>query len=143
MGYQERNTWVQVFGTIAALAVYIPWTIASPSTEGNEWLWRMMWVIGGGVSLTIIASIGFNLAARITREESTPDERDVRISHASERVGTAFLVIAGIVAIVMCAQAAPLFWIAHTIAAGFAVSALIGGIAALIMYRGGLPNVVR
>lgn len=142
MGYQERNTWVQVFGTIAALAVYIPWTMASSNNDGSEWLWRMLWVIGGGVALMTIATVVFSMVGRITREESAPDERDVRISHASERVGTAFLVIAGIVAIVLCAQAASPFWIAHTIAAGFATSALVGGIAALIMYRGGLPNVV-
>ncbi len=143
MGYQERNIWVQVFGTIVALAVYIPWTMAAPHDDGGEWLWRMMWVIGGGVMFTVVANVTLAVVARVTREESTPDERDVRISHASERVGTSFLVIAGIVAIVLCAQAAPTFWIAHTIAAGFAASALVGGIAALIMYRGGMPSVVR
>ena len=71
----------------------------------------LLWVIGGGVALMTIATVVFSMVGRITREESAPDERDVRISHASERVGTAFLVIAGIVAIVLCAQAASPFFV--------------------------------
>lgn len=140
MGYQERNIWVQTIVTVIALAVYIPWTIAQPSTDGGEWLWRMLWVIGGSVALSVTGGIAWQMASGITRAESTPDERDIRIAHASERVGTSFLVIAGLVAIVLCAMAISPFWIAHTIAAGFALSSLIGGLAALGMYHTGMPS---
>ena len=140
VGYQERTIWVQVLTTLVALGVYIPWTIAAGTTEGGEWLWRMMWVIGGSVALSVTACTVWNMAAGITRADAKPDERDIRISHASERVGTAFLVIAGLVAIVLCAQAVSPFWIAHTIAAGFALSSLVGGLAALGMYHEGIPT---
>ena len=140
MGYQERNICVQVVTTLIALGIYIPWTIIDGSVAGSDWLWRMLWVIGGAVALSVTVSIAWNLAAGITRADAQPDERDVRISHASERVGTSFLVIAGLVAIVRCAQPVEPFWIAHTIAAGFALSSLVGGLAALGMYHAGMPS---
>lgn len=142
MGYHERNTWVQVITTVVMLGIYVPWTLATlpaGATDGPEWLWRMGWVIGATVSVSVVASIAWNLAGGIKRGEANLDERDVRISQAGDRVGQAFLVIAGIVAIIMCATPTLPFWIAHTIFAGFALSALIGGISSLVMYRVGLP----
>jgi hypothetical protein len=40
--------------------------------------------------------------------------------------------------IVLCAVSADLFWIANTMYLGFAVSALVGGVARVIAYRRGL-----
>lgn len=144
MGYYERNTWTQVATTVIVLAIYIPWTLSTlpeGAADGNEWLWRMMWVIMGGVGATIVGSIIWGIVAGARKEDasSRADERDIRITQAGERVGQAFLVLGGIAAIVMCAMAVHPFWIAQTIFAGFALSALIGGIASLIMYRVGMP----
>ncbi|WP_223170569.1 hypothetical protein [Microbacterium sp. NIBRBAC000506063] len=69
---------------------------------------------------------------------TTTDIRDRDISRMGDRVGQSFLVIAGLGVIVLCALGADLFWIAHTMFFGFAVSAITGGVAQLIAYRRGL-----
>ncbi|ELA03609.1 hypothetical protein OG1X_0502 [Enterococcus faecalis OG1X] len=50
----------------------------------------------------------------------------------------AFIVIAGLGVIALCAVGADVFWIANTMFAGFAVAALVGGVARVIAYRRGL-----
>ncbi|MNY73372.1 hypothetical protein D3C86_2121490 [compost metagenome] len=56
----------------------------------------------------------------------------------STRVGQAFLVIAGLGVILLCAFEADWFWIANTMFFGFALSSIIGGVASVIAYRRGL-----
>lgn len=138
MSYAERNIWVQVVAAVAMLAAYIPITFSQPLTPDREWLWPMLWAIGASIATVIVVSIVWNLAAGVRRGVDTRmDERDAHIAHVSDRVGQAFYVIAGVVAIVLCAVPASPFWIAHTLFFGFAASALIGGIASLVMYRVG------
>jgi hypothetical protein len=66
------------------------------------------------------------------------DQRDRDIAHMGDRVGQAFMVIGGLGAIVLCAVEADGFWIANTLFFGFALSALVGGVARVIAYRRGL-----
>jgi hypothetical protein len=66
------------------------------------------------------------------------DQRDRDIARMSMRVGQAFLVIAGLGVIVLCAFQADWFWIANCMFLGFAASSIIGGIASVIAYRRGL-----
>jgi len=47
-------------------------------------------------------------------------------------------VIAGLGAIVLCAVEADGFWIANALFFGFALSALVGGVARVVAYRRGL-----
>jgi hypothetical protein len=56
----------------------------------------------------------------------------------STRVGQAFLVLAGLGVIVLCAFEADWFWIANVMFFGFALSSIFGGVASVIAYRRGL-----
>ena len=66
------------------------------------------------------------------------DIRDRDISRMGSRVEQSFLVIAGLGVIVLCAARADAFWIANTMFAGFAVSAVVGSVARVVAYRRGL-----
>jgi hypothetical protein len=66
------------------------------------------------------------------------DARDRDIARMGGRVGQAFMVIAGLGVIALCAFEADWFWIANTMFFGFALSAFVGGIASVIAYRRGL-----
>lgn len=141
MSYAERNTWVQLLGTVLAVTCYVVlvagmWQGQPPA--GPDWIWAMVWSIGGGLTLTIIGSITWNLAAGVKRgPETSMDERDTHIAHIAERTGNGFLVIAGIAAIVLCATSAAHFWIGQVIFAGFAVSSFVSSLTAAILYRVG------
>lgn len=134
MPYQERNIWAQLLGTLPALAVYLllaPW-------NRDDWIWAMVWAVVAGAGVAIVVSIGWNLAAGVRRGVDTRlDERDTHISHVSERVGQAFLVIAAITAIILCAVQATPFLIAQTLFLGFLVSAVVSAATSAVMYRVG------
>ena len=141
MSYAERENWVRLVATIAMLAVYIPSVVipaVAHAPTGGDWLWAMVWAIAASSGAVIIGTIVWNLAAGVRRGSDTrADERDTSIEHIAGRVGQAFLVIAAIVAIILCAGMAAPFWIAHTLFLGFAVSALVSTATILVLHRVG------
>lgn len=143
MVYQERNTWSGIIVTLIAMTVYV--TIVLQQADGGPvtdvtWWPIMLWTIGASIVGTIVLSIVWAILAGIGEPEgtSTSDVRDRDIERMGERVGHAFVGIAGLGVIVLCAMSADLFWIAHTMFFGFALSAFVGGIAQVIAYRRGL-----
>src|SRR5690606_24665700 len=105
-----------------------------------NWWPLMLWSIGGGIVLSILITIIWGMAVGVRDRESATasDMRDVDINRMGSRVEHAFLVIAGLGVIVLCAVGADVFWIANTMFLGFAVSTFIGTIARIIAYRRGL-----
>jgi hypothetical protein len=143
MAYEERNVWVGLIVSLLSVAVYI-WLVLSAAGGGPladvDWVPFMVWTIVGGLVVSIGVSFlwGRIVARRHPDDVGTSDQRDRDISHMSTRVGQAFLLIAGLGVLVLCAFEADWFWIANTMYAGFALSSIIGCIASVIAYRRGL-----
>ena len=143
MVYQERNAWAGlVVGTIG-VAVYVVLVLqqaASRPFASVDWFPLMLWTIGLSIAGTIVISIVWGMLAHARDPEGTgrSDIRDRDISRMGARVEQAFVVIAGLGVIALCAVGADVFWIANTMFAGFAISAIVGGIARVIAYRRGL-----
>ena len=143
MVYQERNIWSSLIVSIVGTIVYVVWTLQAaeggPLTDVN-WVPIMLWTIGASIVGAILVSIVWGILAGMRDPDGvgTSDQRDRDISQMGNRVGTAFLVIAGLGVLVLCAVQADWFWIANTMYFGFATSAIVGGIASVIAYRRGL-----
>ncbi|SDG64056.1 hypothetical protein SAMN04489810_0867 [Microbacterium pygmaeum] len=143
MVYEERNTWAGLITSVIGLTAYVIIVLqqagGGPLTAVNWWP-IMLWTIAGSVVLSIVLSIGWGMIAGVRDPDGvgTSDQRDRDIAHMGGRVGQAFLVIAGLGVLVLCAFEADWFWIANTMFFGFALSAFIGGIASVIAYRRGL-----
>jgi hypothetical protein len=143
MVYQERNTWASLLASVIGIAVYaiviVPQLSVVP-VDRIQWLPAMLWTIGGAVAGAIMLSILWGIGAGMRDRESVgrSDQRDRDIAEMGARVGQAFLVLAGLGAIVLCAVEADWFWIANLLFAGFAVSSIVDGIARVIAYRRGL-----
>ncbi len=143
MVYEERNIWasliVSVIGTIVYIVVVLQQAGGRPLTE-VDWVPIMLWTIGGGIVAAIVLSIVWGLIAGARDPDGVgrTDQRDRDIARMSIRVGQAFLVIAGLGVIVLCAFEADWFWIANCMFFGFAASSIIGGIASVVAYRRGL-----
>lgn len=143
MVYTERNVWSGLIVTVIAITVYVVVILqkaGSTPLVQVDWFPVMLWTIGLGIVVTILFSIlwGIITGLREPRGATTADIRDRDIARLGDRVGQAFLAIAGLGVIVLCALGAELFWIAHTMFFGFALSAFIGGVAQVIAYRRGL-----
>ncbi|MFF1539234.1 hypothetical protein ACFVWL_04125 [Microbacterium sp. NPDC058269] len=143
MVYEERNAWAGLIVSPIVMVVYVVLVLqqaAGGPLTGVDWFPLMLWVIGGGIVATIILSVGWGIIAGMKDPDGVgrSDIRDRDISRLGGRVEQGFVVIAGLGVIALCAVGADVFWIANTMFAGFAVSALVGGIARVIAYRRGL-----
>lgn len=143
MVYEERNAWAGLIVSPIVMVVYVVLVLqqaAGGPLTGVDWFPLMLWVIGGGIVATIILSVGWGIIAGMKEPDGVgrSDIRDRDISRMGGRVEQGFVVIAGLGVIALCAVGADVFWIANTMFAGFAVSALVGGIARVIAYRRGL-----
>jgi len=143
MVYEERNAWAGLIVSPIVMVVYVVLVLqqaAGGPLTGVDWFPLMLWVIGGGIVATIILSVGWGIIAGMKDPDGVgrSDIRDRDISRMGGRVEQGFVVIAGLGVIALCAVGADVFWIANTMFAGFAVSALVGGIARVIAYRRGL-----
>jgi hypothetical protein len=143
MVYEERNAWAGLIVSPISMIVYVMLILqqagGGPLTS-VDWFPLMLWVIGGSIVAVIILSILWGMVAGAKDPDGVgrSDIRDRDISRMGSRVEQAFVVIAGLGVIVLCAVGADVFWIANTMYAGFAVSALVGGVARVIAYRRGL-----
>lgn len=143
MVYEERNAWSGLIVSLIVIPAYVIVVLqqaAGRPIESVDWFPLMLWTIGLGIVVTIAVSIAWGLIAHRRDPEGTgrSDIRDRDISRLGGRVEQAFLVIAGLGVIGLCAVGADVFWIANTMFLGFAVSAIVGGIARVIAYRRGL-----
>lgn len=143
MVYEERNVWSSLIVSVVAMVVYVLVVLAQ--SQGRplhdvDWVPIMLWTIGASIAATILVSIVWGMFAGMKDPDGVgrSDQRDRDIAHMATRVGQAFLVIAGLGVIVLCAFRADWFWIANTMFFGFAVSTIVGGIASVIAYRRGL-----
>jgi len=143
MVYHERAAWAGIIAAVLTVATYVVLVLGQAGSgelvEVNWWP-LMLWSIGGGIVLSILITIIWGMAVGVRDRESATasDMRDVDINRMGSRVEHAFLVIAGLGVIVLCAVGADVFWIANTMFLGFAVSTFIGTIARIIAYRRGL-----
>ncbi|PRB12573.1 hypothetical protein [Microbacterium sp. MYb62] len=143
MVYEERNAWAGLIVSPIVMVVYVVLVLqqaAGGPLTAVDWFPLMLWVIGGGIVATIVLSVGWGIIAGMKDPDGVgrSDIRDRDISRMGGRVEQGFVVIAGLGVIALCAVGADVFWIANTMFAGFAVSALVGGIARVIAYRRGL-----
>ncbi|HYJ50096.1 MAG TPA: hypothetical protein VEX12_09280 [Microbacterium sp.] len=143
MVYEERNTWVGLIVSVIAMTVYVIVVLqqaaGGPLTDVVWWP-IMLWTIG----LSIIGSIAISILWGILAGMRDPDGvgksdmRDRDIARMGSRVGQAFMLIAGLGVIVLCAFETDWFWIANTMFFGFFLTAFLGGIASVIAYRRGI-----
>jgi hypothetical protein len=142
MTYEEKGTWSFLVVAIVGYAVYL-WLVLSQLADGTpveeaDYAIPMLWTIGGAIVLGIVARIAIEI---ITPSEShRADVRDKQIDRAGEQVGNSLVVIAGLVALVLAMLQVHWFWIANAIYLGFVLSAVLGSLAKLAMYRRGVPE---
>ncbi len=143
MVYEERNTWSALIVTVITTIAYV--IVVVHAAEGGaltdvEWWPIMAWTIGVSIVATVVVSVLWGFIAGMFDPDSvgTADQRDRDISRIGDRVGQSFMVIGGLGVIILSAFEADTFWIANTMFFGFALAAIVGGIASVIAYRRGL-----
>ncbi|MGV8911363.1 MAG: hypothetical protein ACOH14_01995 [Rhodoglobus sp.] len=143
MVYEERNKWSALIVTLITMITYV--IVVVHAADGGpltavEWWPIMAWTIGISIAATIVISVLWGIIAGMFDPDGVgkSDQRDRDISRMGDRVGQSFIVIGGLGVIVLSAFEANTFWIANAMFFGFALSAIVGGVASVIAYRRGL-----
>jgi hypothetical protein len=141
MSYEEKGTWSFLVVAIVTYGVYL-WLVLAQLADGTpveeaDYAIPMLWTIGGAIVLGIVGRILLEVLA--PSEDRRADVRDKQIDRAGEQVGNSLVVIAAIGALVLAMLQVHWFWIANAIYLGFVLSAVLGSMAKLAMYRRGLP----
>jgi hypothetical protein len=142
MSYEEKGTWVYLVIAVVGYTVYLslllPQLIGGVPVADVDYVPIMLWTIGGAIVVTIVLRI---LVEIVFPSESTRgDVRDKEIDRLGTRVGSSFVVIGALGALVLAMLEADWFWIANVIYLCFVLSALLESITRLVAYRRGVPT---
>ncbi|WP_261164247.1 hypothetical protein [Microbacterium sp. Marseille-Q6965] len=136
MAPEERRAWIGLVLALVGYPVYLLLLFTGPDVPLTErpFALPMVWTIGGSVIAAMVLHAVFRVYTDTGSPE--PDERDVAIARLGERVGSAFIVAGALMALVLAMLDQDAFWIANGIFLGFFLSAVVGGIARVVCYRG-------
>jgi len=141
MTQEERNVWVFSLVTVVSFVTYVV-VIASRAQDvplvDVAYVAPMLWTIGGAILVSIVATIVVSLVWRA--DIGHKDERDKEINRIGEYTGQSFLVIGGLAGLILAMLEADWFWIANAIYLGFVLSAMLGSLTKIVLYRRGLPS---
>ena len=142
MSYEEKGTWVFLAIAVTGYAVYLflvlPQFLAGEPVADIDWVTPMLWTIGGAIVAGIIGRI---LVEIVSPSESTKgDIRDKEIDRLGERVGSSFVVIGGVGALILAMFDVDTFWIANALYLGFVISGVLSAVTKLVAYRRGVPT---
>ena len=142
MSYEEKGTWVYLVIAVVGYTVYLslvlPQVIGGVAVEDVDYVPVMLWTIGGAIVASIIARIVIEII--VPSESYKSDVRDKEIDRLGERVGSVFIVIGALGALVLAFVDADTFWIANVIYVCFVLSAIVSSVTKLIVYRRGMPT---
>jgi len=135
---EERRSWTYLAVAVVAYGVYLATILsraASAPLVDVDYVSTMLWTI----AIAIVVGIVLNIVQGIftPRREQTKDVRDREIELLGEHVGQAFLVIGGVAALLLAIIEADHFYIANVVYLCFVLSAVVGSVAKVIVYRRG------
>jgi len=141
VAHQEKRAWIMLVVSAVAYAVYAAVIL---SRAGGHPLVRvpyaaaLLWTAGAAIGASIAAE---TVLGTVNRGESRlKDERDRRIGSLGDQVGSSFVVIGAVAAMLMALAGWDRFWIANVIYLCFFLSAVLGSVTRVIAYRKGLPQ---
>jgi hypothetical protein len=139
--HQEKRAWIMLVVSAAAYAAY---AAAVLSRAGGHPLTRvpyaaaLLWTVGAAIAASVVAETALGIVSR--GESRLTDERDRQISALGDRVGSSFVVIGAVAAMLMAMAGWDRFWIANVIYLCFFLSAILGSVAKVVAYRKNVPQ---
>lgn len=141
MTHEEKRSWIRL---IVSVVVYTAYVIIILTRADGRPLSHVPY------AATLLASVGAAIAASIVAEivigvlspkaSRASDVRDREIGRLGDYVGQSFVVIGAVAAMLMAMANWHRFWIANVIYLCFVLSAILGGVTKVIVYRKSLPQ---
>ncbi|MFC3499981.1 hypothetical protein ACFOOK_03215 [Micromonospora krabiensis] len=141
MTHEEKRAWIMLVVSVVGYSVYAAVVLnqadGGPLTA-TPYAGVLLWTVGGAIVANIVAEIGVGVVN--PRASRVKDVRDREIGRLGDHVGQAFVVIGAVSAMLMALARWDWFWIANVIYLCFVLSAAIGSLAKVIVYRRGVPQ---
>jgi hypothetical protein len=139
--HEEKRAWILMVVTVLSYGAYLLTILAR--ARGHQlaqvhYAATLLTTVGAAILASILAEIG--IAVVSPRASRDKDVRDRQIARLGDRVGQAFVIIAAVAAMLMAMADWRGFWIANVIYLGFALSAVLGSITRIAIYRGTFPQ---
>jgi hypothetical protein len=139
--HQEKRAWITLIVSAVAYIVYL--IIILGRRDGRpladvSYAAALLWTVGGSIVASIVAEIA--VGAANPRASRAKDERDREIGRLGQYTGQSFVVIGGVAAMLMAMAGWDRFWIANVIYLCFTLSAVLGSITKVIVYRRSVPQ---
>ena len=141
MTHEEKRAWIRLVVAVLGYSAYL--AVVLGRADGRSlpevpYAGALLWTVGGAVAASIVAEA--LLAIVIPGASRAKDERDREIGRLGESVGQSFVVIGAVAAMLMAMAEWDRFWIANVIYLCFVLSAILGGITKVIVYRRSFPK---
>ena len=138
MTLEERRSWAFLVVAVVAYGVYLATVLAGAASAplvDVDYVPGMLWSIGSAIVAGIV--LGIVLGIFTPRRDQPKDVRDRDIAQLGDRVGQGFLVVGGVAALLLAITEAPYFYIANVVYLCFVLSAVLGSVTKVVVYRRG------
>jgi hypothetical protein len=142
MSYEERGQWVYIVANVVTFGAYAAIVFGQvgrvPLTD-IDYVPTMLWAIGVAIALSIVGRILMEITGEIGSpgDSHQADVRDRDIGRLGESFSGTLLGVGMVVPFALALAEVDHFWIANTMYAAFALSALVGAAVKLVAYRRG------
>lgn len=141
MTHVEKRAWIRLVVAVLAYAAYVVAVLRR--ADGGPlpdvpYAAALLWSVGGAIAASIVAEIVMGIVN--PRASRVIDVRDREIGRLGDHTGQAFVVIGALAAMLMAMAEWDRFWIANAVYLGFVLSAILGGVTKIIVYRRSLPE---
>ena len=139
MTLQERRSWIYLVTSVVAYVGYL-WYVVTHA-DGSplaETAYQKPLVVS--IVVAILVNIGAEILLAMNRPIDTQsDVRDKEIRQIGDFTGSSFVVIGALVGLLLALGERDYFWIANAIYLGFVLSAILGSLTKIALYRKGMP----
>ena len=138
MTLEERRSWLFLIVALVGYGVYVATVLtgaASAPLADLDYVPAMLISIAAAIVVAIVGNIA--LGALTPRGEQARDVRDCDIARLGDRVGQAFVVIGALAALLLAIVEAQHFFIANAVYLCFVLSAVLGSVTRVVVYRRG------
>jgi len=141
MTLEEKRAWIRL---VVAVVVYSGYVVVVLGQAGGRPLAEvpyaaaLLWSVGAAIVAAIVVEIV--IGAANPKASLVKDVRDREIGRLGDHVGQSFVVIGAVAAMLMAVAGWDRFWIANVIYLCFVLSAVLGNVTKVIVYRRSLPQ---
>ena len=141
MTHNEKRAWIMLVVTVVAYATYVVTVVSRANGRllpEVPYAATLLWTIGAAIVASIVAEIAIGIVN--PRASRGTDVRDRQIGRLGDYIGQSLFIIGAVAAMLMAMAGWDRFWIANVIYLGGVLSAVLGSIAKIVMYRRSFPQ---